>query len=291
MFPNELNGGDLTSVPISVSECCQIGDWIDPKSGSAAGEDLARPGCQLDQSRSPLSVQIVPLGIEQARPNSLVRLLHADQTRFTVSGTGSGGVSSWVFPPTPTCYDSGDSVDSFSTTTSTSSSLTSFSLPPTPPATPPNNWSQNSPASSPAPSPKSGGRFKCDSCPKLFGDRAHLAEHRRYRHSDDRPHGCPECLKGFKSRSNLNQHIRTTHQKKKFDCSVRPEFFLVLWLSGSSSSGRQRSLGFETWTQRLMTFKYLATVLLRPSVTGQEPSYLFHEQSRLTKSFIIKHGF
>ena len=218
MFSNELNVG-LSSVPIAVSDRCHVGGWIDVKSG----QDLARSGDLLDQSRSPLRVQIVPLDVDQPRENGRVRLLHADQTRCPSSGTVPEVQTSWLLPPTPASYDSGDSVDSFSTTTSSSSSsVTTFSLPPTPPATPPNNWSQTSPALSPAPTPKSGGsRFECDSCSKVFADRAHLAEHRRYRHSDERPHGCPECLKGFKSRSNLNQHIRTTHQKKKFDCSVR----------------------------------------------------------------------
>lgn len=236
MFPKDSNE-DLSSEPTSVSDCCNLGGWLDLDLKS--GQDLGRSGC-LDQSRSPLSVQIVPLDQDQSRQNSgLVRLGQEERTRYTSFGAPKDGLMSWGLPPTPTSYDSGDSVDSFSITTSSTSSksmtsssmTTTFSLPPTPPATPPNNWSQNSPASSPVPSPKSGvavGRFQCDACPKVFGDRAHLAEHRRYRHSDDRPHGCPECLKGFKSRSNLNQHIRTTHQKKKFDCTVSHSRQIVL---------------------------------------------------------------
>jgi KRAB domain-containing zinc finger protein len=92
-------------------------------------------------------------------------------------------------------------------------------LPPTPPATPPNSgheWLQVESSES-----SKSVRFCCDSCSKVFADRAHLAEHRRYRHSDDRPHRCPECAKGFKSRSNLNQHIRTSHERPRFDCQVR----------------------------------------------------------------------
>ena len=107
-------------------------------------------------------------------------------------------------------YESVDSLDSFS---SLNSSCTAYSLPPTPPATPPNSaqW---------LPAEAKSTRFSCSECCKVFGDRAHLSEHHRYRHSDERPHRCPTCSKGFKSRSNLNQHIRTAHERPRFDCKV-----------------------------------------------------------------------
>ena len=143
------------------------------------------------------------------------------------SETSLEGIS-WQ-PTNNSSFESNDSLDSFSpsstssssssssTTTSTTDSI--YSLPPTPPATPPNSgheWLQVESSES-----SKSVRFCCDSCSKVFADRAHLAEHRRYRHSDDRPHRCPECAKGFKSRSNLNQHIRTSHERPRFDCQVR----------------------------------------------------------------------
>ena len=124
-------------------------------------------------------------------------------------------------------YESGDSLDSFSPSSMTSSTSTTdsiYSLPPTPPATPPNSGREWLPVESSKAS--KSVRFCCDSCSKVFGDRAHLAEHRRYRHSEDRPHRCPDCSKGFKSRSNLNQHIRTAHERPRFDCQVRIVNFL-----------------------------------------------------------------
>jgi hypothetical protein len=113
-------------------------------------------------------------------------------------------------------YESGDSLDSFSSPTSLISSP-AYSLPPTPPATPPNSsqW---------LPAEVKSARFSCSECCKVFGDRAHLAEHHRYRHSEDRPHRCPTCSKGFKSRSNLNQQIKTAHERPRFDCQVNSIF-------------------------------------------------------------------
>ena len=145
------------------------------------------------------------------------------------SETSFEPISSWI-PMTSSCYESGDSLDSFASPSSTTTTSSFYSLPPTPPATPPNSaqdWLP--PASSSSIPAKIGGRFSCDSCSKVFGDRAHLAEHHRYRHSDDRPHRCPECSKGFKSKSNLNQHIRTSHERPRFDCQVRLNFLLRFW--------------------------------------------------------------
>ena len=121
---------------------------------------------------------------------------------------------SWLGPTA--AYESGDSLDSFSSpSTSLTSSGSAYSLPPTPPATPPNSGQEWLP-----PVAAKSARFSCSECCKIFADRAHLAEHHRYRHSDDRPHRCPTCCKGFKSRSNLNQHIRTSHERPRFDCQV-----------------------------------------------------------------------
>ncbi len=149
---------------------------------------------------------------------------HEEQQRWN-SETSFEPISSWT-PMTSSCYESGDSLDSFASPSSTTTTTSYYSLPPTPPATPPNSaqdWLP--PASSTSIPAKIGGRFSCDSCSKVFGDRAHLAEHHRYRHSDDRPHRCPECSKGFKSKSNLNQHIRTSHERPRFDCQVSLIFF------------------------------------------------------------------
>jgi Zinc finger, C2H2 type len=214
----------LSSDSISVPECCRVADWIGQKSGS-----LGQYGYDQTRLDSPEHGKELLAGLQssdQLRHSGYSHFRsHPDQGRLTSSKTGSetgfDEISSWLHLSTSTtCYESGDSLDSFSTSTTTTPT---FSLPPTPPATPPNTSQHWSPvlASPEVASSSKCGRFKCDSCPKVFGDRAHLAEHRRYRHSDDRPHRCPECSKGFKSRSNLNQHIRTTHEKKKFDCAVR----------------------------------------------------------------------
>ncbi len=83
-----------------------------------------------------------------------------------------------------TLGDSSDSRDSFSASSDESST---YSLPPTPPATPPDSsqlWPGEEVVENKKRPSSAVGRFACDFCSKVFGDRAHLQEHQRYRHSD-----------------------------------------------------------------------------------------------------------
>ena len=204
----------LSSDPNSVAECCQTTPpWATPKPGPTCTSGFLGIPHQAQSVQSPSNhCRLASFG--QVSGESSVH------SRLTGSESGLEEISSWLELPTSACFESGDSSDSFTTRGATS--LTMYRLPPTPPATPPNSsqcWPPP-PASPTETSNTSSTRFECDSCKKVFGDRAHLVEHRRYRHSEDRPYSCSDCYKSFKSKSNLNQHIRTMHQKKKFDCNV-----------------------------------------------------------------------
>ena len=49
-------------------------------------------------------------------------------------------------------------------------------------------------------------RVECDLCEKLFKTYDTMIRHKRYAHSDDRPHPCDLCGKDFKYRSNMLRH-------------------------------------------------------------------------------------
>ena len=183
---------ELSSQSVSLTECCR-------------GQSSLKTGFQPNQTGYGQIPEVASL---TEQPDFTWISTPQQQTSDFCDNEASFEEISWL-TQSPS-YESVDSLDSFS---SLNSSSTVYSLPPTPPATPPNSaeW---------LPAEVKSARFSCSECCKVFGDRAHLAEHHRYRHSDERPHRCPTCSKGFKSRSNLNQHIRTAHERPRFDCQV-----------------------------------------------------------------------
>ncbi|VDM17245.1 unnamed protein product [Hydatigera taeniaeformis] len=77
--------------------------------------------------------------------------------------------------------------------------------------------SSSSPSSS---SKRSGERFYCQYCGKMFPRSANLTRHIRT-HTGEQPYRCAFCPRCFSISSNLQRHIRNIHQKERpFHCSL-----------------------------------------------------------------------
>lgn len=76
-----------------------------------------------------------------------------------------------------------------------------------------------SPSSSSS-SKRSGERFYCQYCGKMFPRSANLTRHIRT-HTGEQPYRCAFCPRCFSISSNLQRHIRNIHQKERpFHCSL-----------------------------------------------------------------------
>nr|CDS15618.1 Ecotropic virus integration site 1 protein [Echinococcus granulosus] len=78
----------------------------------------------------------------------------------------------------------------------------------------------NSLSSPSFPSKRSGERFHCQYCGKMFPRSANLTRHIRT-HTGEQPYKCAFCPRCFSISSNLQRHIRNIHQKERpFHCSL-----------------------------------------------------------------------
>ena len=67
---------------------------------------------------------------------------------------------------------------------------------------------------------RTGGKYKCNTCDKVFPSPAQLKRHKIV-HSDERPFKCDFCEKSFRRKYDCSFHMKMVHIKKnRFDLPV-----------------------------------------------------------------------